>query len=86
MAVQVTLRPLEYEDLVDVKRWYNDPTTLTMIGHTPKSLTAIEEMVEQMEQTGAEIYVIESRQHDKLGWIHLTSINQSHGRAEIGSC
>ncbi|GEN56596.1 GCN5 family N-acetyltransferase [Halolactibacillus alkaliphilus] len=84
MAVQVILRPLEYEDLPDVKQWYNDPSTLMMIGHTPKSLTDIEEMVEQMEQTKANIYVIESRQHEKLGWIHLTSINQSHGRAEIG--
>ncbi|PXW89195.1 spermine/spermidine N-acetyltransferase [Streptohalobacillus salinus] len=84
MAVQVNLRPFESEDIEDLKAWYNDPVTLQMIGHTPKNTTELEAMVTAMRQTEAVILVIETRQGEKLGWIHLTSIHYKHGRAEIG--
>lgn len=84
MAVQVNLRPFEEDHTSRLTRWFNDPSNLPLIGHSPKNELEIREMVDLMRKDGAVILLIESRQGEELGWIHLSHISYQHGRAEIG--
>jgi len=85
MSLQdVSLRAFEKGDIPHLHRWMNDPESLMMIGRSLLSLEEVERQTEKHRSSGDLLLVMQNRQSTPLGWVHLSKIEQEHGRAEIG--
>jgi diamine N-acetyltransferase len=80
----VSLRAFERSDILHLHRWMNDAESLEMIGHAPLNLEDVERQVEKLRNAEALLLAIEDSQSKLLGWVHLSKIEQEHGRAEMG--
>lgn len=80
----VLLRAFERSDILHLHRWMNDSESLEMIGHAPLNFEEVERRVEKHRNAGDLLLAIEDSQSKLLGWVHLSKIEQEHGRAEIG--
>lgn len=82
--MKVQLRAFENEDVKHLHRWFNEKESLSMVGRTPITYDETEQYVLNMRKDNAVIMGIENKEKEFVGWIHLTDISPSHGRAEIG--
>ena len=80
----VSLRAFERTDIPYLHHWMNDSESLLMVGRTPLSFEEVEQLIEQERKSGSLLLVIQNPEKTPLGWVHLSKIEQEHGRAEIG--
>lgn len=64
--------------------WLNDLESIVMIGRSFHSFEETEMLVERKRKSGDLMLAIQDSQSQLLGWVHLSKIEQEHGRAEIG--